>query len=79
MLIAQVMNDKTLYKSLRELEDLVSKVAIAHVQDIIGAHIFAMEKSEMNGRYLVVNGFLKTAEIASLIQKHFPDIAIPPE
>ncbi|KAG6395018.1 hypothetical protein SASPL_145609 [Salvia splendens] len=46
---------------------------------LIGAHIFAMEKSEMNGRYLVVNDFLKTAEIASLVQKHYPDIAIPPE
>ncbi|XP_042063885.1 noscapine synthase SDR1-like [Salvia splendens] len=79
VLIAQVMNDATLYKGLRELEDLDSKVPIAHSQDVIEAHIFAMENSDMNGRFLVASAFLKSAEIASLIHKHFPNINIPPE
>ncbi|XP_042031263.1 putative anthocyanidin reductase [Salvia splendens] len=79
MLLAQAMKDETLYKSLRELENLGSKVAIVHVQDVVEAHIFAMETSEMNGRYLVASDFLKSTEIASLIHKHFPDIAIPKE
>ncbi|KAG6395020.1 hypothetical protein SASPL_145611 [Salvia splendens] len=59
VLIAQALNDKTWYKGLRELEDLDSKVPIAHVQDVIEAHIFAMENSEMNGRFLVASDFLK--------------------
>ncbi|XP_047965566.1 noscapine synthase SDR1-like [Salvia hispanica] len=79
VLIAQALKDEALYKGLRELEDLDSKVPIAHVQDVIEAHIFAMEISEMNGRFLVASDFLKSVEIASLIQKHYPDITIPPE
>ncbi|KAG6423220.1 hypothetical protein SASPL_113609 [Salvia splendens] len=79
VLIEQVMNDATLYKGLRELEDLDSKVPIAHSQDVIEAHIFAMENSDMNGRFLVASALLKSAEIASLIHKHFPNINIPPE
>ncbi|XP_047951349.1 noscapine synthase SDR1-like [Salvia hispanica] len=78
VLIAQAMDDGTLYKGLRCVEDLLSKVPIAHIVDVTEAHIFAMENSDINGRFLVANAFLKSAEIASLIQKLHPDITIPP-
>ncbi|XP_057780326.1 noscapine synthase SDR1-like [Salvia miltiorrhiza] len=78
-LISQALSDETLYKGLRALEDLDSKVPIAHVQDVIDAHIFAMENSNMNGRFLVASDFLKSTEIASFIMKYYPDIIILPE
>ncbi|XP_057780325.1 protein BRI1-5 ENHANCED 1-like [Salvia miltiorrhiza] len=77
-LISQALSDGTFYKGLRALEDLDSKVPIAHIQDVIDAHIFAMENSDMNGRFLVASDFLKSVEIASLIMKHYPDITILP-
>ncbi|KAG6423219.1 hypothetical protein SASPL_113608 [Salvia splendens] len=79
VLIAQAMDDGTLYKGLRCVEDLLSKVPIAHIVDVIEAHIFAMENPDINGRFLVANAFLKSAEIAVLIQKLHPDITIPPK
>ncbi|KAH6768374.1 hypothetical protein C2S51_013710 [Perilla frutescens var. frutescens] len=79
LLISQAMNDGLRYRGLRVLEDLVSKLPIVHIQDVIEAHIFSMENSDISGRFLVASAFLKSVEIASLIHKHYPDITIPPE
>ncbi|XP_057780327.1 anthocyanidin reductase ((2S)-flavan-3-ol-forming)-like [Salvia miltiorrhiza] len=79
LLISQALSDGILYKGLRSLEDLDSKVPIAHVQDVIDAHIFAMENSNMNGRFLVASDFLKSVEIAYLIKKQYPYITILPK
>ncbi|KAH6786783.1 hypothetical protein C2S52_006335 [Perilla frutescens var. hirtella] len=79
VLISQAMNDGLRYRGLRVLEDLVSKVPIVHIQDVIEAHIFSMENSDISGRFLVATAFLKSVEIAILIHKHYPGITIPPE
>ncbi|KAH6789283.1 hypothetical protein C2S51_004289 [Perilla frutescens var. frutescens] len=79
VLISQAMNATNLYQGLRSLEELMSKVPIAHIQDVIEAHIFSMENPDINGRFLVASAFLKSTEIASLIHKYHPDITIPPQ
>ncbi|KAK6158855.1 hypothetical protein DH2020_006169 [Rehmannia glutinosa] len=78
-LISQATNDGLRYKVLRCLEDLLAKVPIAHIQDVTQAHIFSMENSHINGRFLCASAFLKSAQIASLIQKSQQNISIPQE
>nr|WET52732.1 oxidoreductase 3 [Callicarpa americana] len=79
VLTSQALNDGSRYKVLRVLEELLSKVPIVHIQDVTEAHIFSMENSAINGRFLCASAFLKSAEMASLIQKLHPDIIILPE
>lgn len=79
ILISQLLHDELSYKRLRELEDLTAKVPLAHVRDVVEAHIFSMENPHINGRFLVANSFLTSAEIASIILRHHPDLTIPPE
>ncbi|KAL0428763.1 UNVERIFIED_CONTAM: putative anthocyanidin reductase [Sesamum radiatum] len=52
VLISQATNDGSRYKVLRVLEDLLAKVPIAHIQDVTEAHIFSMENSHINGRFI---------------------------
>ncbi|KAL0464895.1 UNVERIFIED_CONTAM: protein BRI1-5 ENHANCED 1 [Sesamum latifolium] len=52
VLISQATNDGSSYKVLRVLEDLLAKVPIAHIQDVTEAHIFSMENSHINGRFI---------------------------
>ncbi|KAK4418537.1 Anthocyanidin reductase [Sesamum alatum] len=78
VLISQATNAGLRYKVLRFLEYLLAKVPIAHIQDVTEAHIFSMENSHVNGRFLCASAFLKSAEIASLIQKCPQTISIPP-
>ncbi|CAH9097222.1 unnamed protein product [Cuscuta europaea] len=79
LFVSQVTNDKKRYEGLRFLEELVGKVPIVHLEDVTAAHIFCMENPEINGRFLCANSYLKSAEIASFYQHHFPAITIPQE
>ncbi|KAG8391925.1 hypothetical protein BUALT_Bualt01G0237600 [Buddleja alternifolia] len=76
-LISQAINDGLRYSVLRFLEELLAKVPIVHIQDVTEAHIFSMENSHVNGRFLCASAFTKSAEIASLIQKCEQNISIP--
>ncbi|KAI3444439.1 hypothetical protein Pfo_001104 [Paulownia fortunei] len=78
-LISQATNDGLRYKILRFLEELLGKVPIVHIQDITEAHLFSMENSHINGRFLCASAFLRSAEIASLIQERRQNISIPQE
>ncbi|KAL6575654.1 hypothetical protein OROHE_001031 [Orobanche hederae] len=79
LLISQATHDGVRYKILSILEDLLAKVPIVHIHDVTEAHIFSMENSDINGRFLCASDFLRSAEIASLIQKCQHDISIPQE
>ncbi|GER48662.1 NAD(P)-binding Rossmann-fold superfamily protein [Striga asiatica] len=78
-LISQAINDGGRYRVLRGLEDLLAKVPIAHVEDVIDAHVFSMETQHINGRFLCASHFLSSAQIAALIQNCQPTITIKPE
>ncbi|KAL3829739.1 hypothetical protein ACJIZ3_018541 [Penstemon smallii] len=71
-LISQSLNDSERYKVLRFLEELLGKVPIIHIQDVTEAHIFSLENSHINGRFMCASDFVKSAEIAYLIQKCQP-------
>ncbi|CAA2934286.1 Hypothetical predicted protein [Olea europaea subsp. europaea] len=70
-------NDSRRYGILRFLEELLRKVPISHIQDAIEAHLFCTENPHVNGRFLCASDFLKSAVVASHVQKRYPEIRIP--
>ncbi|KAL3536723.1 hypothetical protein ACH5RR_000089 [Cinchona calisaya] len=79
VLVSQITKDKMRYQTLRFLEEVIGKVPIVHIEDVMETHIFCMEKTGFTGRFLCASDFLKSAEIATLIQSNWPDITIPDE
>lgn len=79
VVVSQVARDKNRYEMLRFLEELLSKVPLVHIQDVTAAHIFCIENSDINGRFLCASSYLKSIEITSHYQHHFPLITIPQE
>ncbi|XP_019191170.1 PREDICTED: dihydroflavonol 4-reductase-like [Ipomoea nil] len=79
VIVSQVARDKNRYEMLRFLEELLSKVPLVHIQDVTAAHVFCIENSDINGRFLCANSYLKSVEIASYYQHHSPLITIPQE
>ncbi|PON97541.1 NAD(P)-binding domain containing protein [Trema orientale] len=78
MLVSQIIDNKR-YAVLRFLEEVNGKVPIVHIEDVCDAHIFCMEKSSLNGRFLCASAYLASAEIASHWRKYHPDINIAEE
>uniref|UniRef100_A0A7N0UCM3 NAD-dependent epimerase/dehydratase domain-containing protein n=1 Tax=Kalanchoe fedtschenkoi TaxID=63787 RepID=A0A7N0UCM3_KALFE len=76
-LLSQVTGEEVYYRMLRFIEELVGKIPIVHVEDVINAHIYCMENPSITGRFLCANGYLKTAEIADYWARHYPSIRIP--
>lgn len=79
VIVSQVARDKNRYEMLRFLEELLSKVPLVHIQDVTAAHVFCIENSDINGRFLCANHYLKSVEIASYYQHHSPLVTIPQE
>nr|GMD61900.1 putative anthocyanidin reductase [Ipomoea batatas] len=79
MIVSQVARDNNRYEMLRSLEELLSKVPLVHIQDVTAAHVFCIENSDINGRFLCANYYLKSVEIASYYQHHSPLVTIPQE
>lgn len=80
VLISQSLKHGNRYISLRFLEELNGKVPIVHLHDVTAAHIFCMENSALHThRFLCASAFLKSSEIANLLQKCQPDVKIDHE
>ncbi|KDP28578.1 hypothetical protein JCGZ_14349 [Jatropha curcas] len=76
ILISQVTEDKIWYPTPRQLEDIIGKLPIVHIEDVREAHIFCIEKPSVSGRFLCAKALLSSAEIANYWQKKYPHIAI---
>lgn len=80
VLISQNLKHKNSYQSLRFLEELNGKVPFVHLHDVTAAHIFCMENPALlTARFLCASAFLKSSEIANLLQKCQPNVEIDPE
>ncbi|KAL3517272.1 hypothetical protein ACH5RR_024174 [Cinchona calisaya] len=79
ILIPQSTKDKMRYQTLSSLEEVIGKVPIVHIEDVIAAHVLCMENTGFTCRFLCVSDRLKSAEIATLMQSCWPDITIPDE
>lgn len=79
VLVSHLTKDKMRYQTLRFLEEVIGKVPVLHIEDVIDAHIFCMENTGFSGRFLCASDLLKSAEIATLIQSCCPESKIPDE
>lgn len=70
VLLSQIFRDKGQYQVLRFLEELCGKIPIVHLQDVNQAHIFCMENSALNGRFLCASAFLKSSDIPAFNKKY---------
>lgn len=78
-LISQLTNDAISYNALKYLEELIGKIPIVHIDDVCEAHIFSMENSSINGRFLCVNSYVSSYEIASYFVKNHPQFRVHKE
>lgn len=77
--IVQLTENQNHYQSLRFAEEFLGKIPIVHIEDVCEAHIFCMEKSSIQGRFLCFNSYISSAEMAEYYQKHYPEFRIKPE
>ncbi|XP_020211797.1 anthocyanidin reductase [Cajanus cajan] len=72
LLVSQVKYNEVTYQSLR-LEDLVGKIPIVHIHDVIEAHIFCAENPPINGRFLVASSYASSLDIANYYLRTYPE------
>ncbi|XP_027353073.1 anthocyanidin reductase ((2S)-flavan-3-ol-forming)-like [Abrus precatorius] len=77
--IAQIIQNERVYKSLKFLENLMGKIPLAHVDDVCEAHIFCMENTSMNGRFLCASSYVSLQEMANLYALHHPEFNVKQE
>ncbi|MFS7932283.1 putative anthocyanidin reductase ((2R,3R)-flavan-3-ol-forming) [Helianthus anomalus] len=74
LLISQVANNATNYRSLRYSEELAGKIPIVHIKDVCRAHIFCAETLSITGRFLCASSYVTSAEIAKYYLETFPQL-----
>ncbi|KAF3439889.1 hypothetical protein FNV43_RR18167 [Rhamnella rubrinervis] len=62
VLISQITNNNKMYSIQRNLEELLGKVPIVHIEDVCEAPILCMEKPSVIGRFLCASEYLSLAE-----------------
>lgn len=70
--------EKSLYNTLKFLEELIGKVPIVHIEDVCEAHLFSM-KAAVNGRFLCASSFVSSAEIGCYYQQNYPEFNVNQE
>ncbi|KAJ8562661.1 hypothetical protein K7X08_031113 [Anisodus acutangulus] len=75
-MVSLITGDEIYYKQIKFLEETIGKVPIVHIEDVCEAHIFSMENSSMEGRFLCASSFVSIAEIASYYQEKYPEFHI---
>ncbi|KAI3964435.1 hypothetical protein MKX01_007125 [Papaver californicum] len=74
--LTAIPNHSPRYQTLKFMEAVVGKVPIVHIEDIVEAHLFCMEQTSMNGRYLCANGFVTVTEIGDYFRQYHPELTI---
>ncbi|XP_016470469.1 NADPH HC-toxin reductase 1 [Nicotiana tabacum] len=70
--------EKSLYNTLKFLEELIGKVPIVHIEDVCEAHLFSI-KAAVNGRFLLASSFVSSAEIGCYYQRNYPEFNLNQE
>ncbi|KAJ1414698.1 hypothetical protein SESBI_18640 [Sesbania bispinosa] len=74
--IKVVRDNEATYQSLKFLEDLGGKIPVVHIEDVCEAHIFCAENPSINGRFLVANSYVSSAEIAKYYFEAYPEFKL---
>ncbi|KAE8650234.1 putative anthocyanidin reductase [Cucumis sativus] len=71
---SQFIDESELFKYFRFLEELEGKVTLIHINDVCDAHIFCMEQSSIDGRFLCASSFLSSSDIVNYYRLHHPQL-----
>lgn len=77
--ISLITENAEAYGSLKFLQGLLGKIPLVHVDDVCDAHIFCMENTSINGRFLVANSYVLIKEIADHYALHHPEFTVKQE
>ncbi|KZV14999.1 anthocyanidin reductase-like [Dorcoceras hygrometricum] len=78
-ILGLLTNDEFGYTALKFLENLLAKVPLAHIEDVINALVFCMKEQTMGGRFLCAKGYVSTADMARYYQNKYPEFSIKRE
>ncbi|XP_058740644.1 anthocyanidin reductase ((2S)-flavan-3-ol-forming)-like [Vicia villosa] len=69
--ISQIIENAKGYKSLEFVQEFLGKIPFVHVDDVCEAHIFCMESSSINGRFLCASSYVSLKEIVDHYVLHY--------
>uniref|UniRef100_A0A2P2JUR3 NAD-dependent epimerase/dehydratase domain-containing protein n=1 Tax=Rhizophora mucronata TaxID=61149 RepID=A0A2P2JUR3_RHIMU len=75
-ILSQVTGNPFGYEALRYIEELLGSVPLVHIDDVCEAHVFAMEKPSMKGRFLCAVTSPTVREMANYYEENYSDIKI---
>ncbi|OMO80529.1 NAD-dependent epimerase/dehydratase [Corchorus capsularis] len=72
VLLSPVTGDQKYFSILSAVNARMGSVALVHIEDICSAHIFLMEQSSAEGRYLCCADSYTMSELINLLAKEYP-------
>ena len=77
--ISQITENAMGRKSLKFVQEFLGKIPLVHVDDVCEAHIFCMESTSINGRFLCAGSYVTLNEIANHYVHHYPEFTVNQE
>ncbi|WVZ07143.1 hypothetical protein V8G54_020489, partial [Vigna mungo] len=74
----KIVQNEIAYKTLKFLEGLLGKIPLAHI-DVCEAHIFCMESTSINGRFLCASSYISLQEMANHYARYHPEFNVKQE
>ncbi|KAK7285826.1 hypothetical protein RJT34_20608 [Clitoria ternatea] len=77
--ISLIIQDENVFKKLKFLKELLGKIPLVHIDDVCEAHIFCMENTSINGRFLCANSYISCEEMVNHFTLHYPEFNVKHE
>ncbi|XP_051132402.1 putative anthocyanidin reductase isoform X2 [Andrographis paniculata] len=79
LILARLTNNVFALNIMNFLEELLAKIPIVHIEDVVNAHIFCLSQASMKGRFLCANGYVSNREIAEYYHNKYPEFSVRKE
>ncbi|XP_072979184.1 NADPH HC-toxin reductase 1-like isoform X2 [Typha angustifolia] len=73
VIVSPLTGTEVYYRQLKFLQALLGSVPLVHIEDVIEAHVFCMEKDSMAGRFLCASAYPTMQEMSEYLVKTFPE------
>ncbi|KAL9167624.1 hypothetical protein ABFS82_05G109700 [Erythranthe guttata] len=77
VVLSQLIGDRSAFDALMFLQELMGSIPMVHIDDVCDAHIFCIEKTSINGRFLCAAESCTVEEIADCYQQIHPEFPVP--
>ncbi|KAM7525854.1 hypothetical protein LguiA_015756 [Lonicera macranthoides] len=79
VLLSQLRANRSTFKGLQFLQELLGSIPLIHIEDVCEAHIFCTQKSSMKGRFICAAVDSSIREIANYYTQTHPQLQISEE